>query len=329
MKHAALPLLVIILATQACGQAIPTILPATDADRLTSIAVGAVKVTPGEDFWPPIAAEGWSKPVPIPGPINTAGGEDSPFITQDGNDFYFFFTPDVNIPAERQLLDGLTGIWVTHLSGGSWSEPVRVRLENPGTPALDGCEFISGNLMYFCTTRAGYTGMQWFKAIFKDGSWQDWQYAGDELKQSKYLTGELHISADGQELYFHSLRQGGFGKLDMWVSQKSAGGWGEPVNLGPTINTSADEGWPDLSADGQELWFDGLSTHGKPGPAILRSRRQLDGSWSPPEEIISSFAGEPAISADGKTLYFVHHYYSKDLNKMLEADIYVSHPLEP
>jgi len=329
MNRVTLPIMVIFLAILACGQTPPTTIPTPIADRLSAIPAEAVKVTPADDFWPPSAATGWSQPVPMPGLVNTAGAEDSPFITADGNDFYFFFTPDVRVPAEKQLLDGVTGIWIAHRNGDTWSEPARVRLENPGTLALDGCEFVSGNLMYFCTTREGYTGIQWFSADFKNGLWQDWQSAGNELKQSEYQTGELHISADGQELYFHSARPGGSGGLDIWVSNKTASGWGEPANLGPTINTAADEGWPDISADGQELWFNGQSTHGRPGPATFRSMRQPDGSWGQSEEIISTFAGEPSLSRDGKTLYFVHHYYSKDLTSMREADIYVSNRLEP
>ncbi len=183
--------------------------------------------------------------------------------------------------------------------------------------------------MYFCSAREGYNGIQWFSAEFQNGLWQAWRYAGNELKQNEFEVGELHITADGQELYFHSSRPGGYGGLDIWVSQKIAGGWGEPVDLGPNVNTSADEGWPFVSVDGQELWFNGQSTRGHPGPAIFRSLRQTDGSWGVAAEIVSQFAGEPSLSGDGKTLYFVHHYYSKDLNQMLEADIYVTHQLEP
>jgi len=75
------------------------------------------------------------------------------------------------------------------------------------------------------------------------------------------------------------------------------------------------------------LWYCGHSTKGQPGPAIFRSLRQPDGTWGATEEIISSFAGEPTLSADGSTLYFTHHYYSEDLSTMLEADIYVSYRL--
>ena len=323
MKRLLFPLC-FLLASLACGQATPTPAPLNRDSLLPPI-----KYTPEMDFWPPTIIDGWSQPVPLPDPVNTSGGEDSPFLLPDSQTLYFFFTPDVSIPAEKQLLDGVTGIWVTRRSGEIWSEPERIRLSEPGKLALDGCEFVSGNLMYFCTVREGYTGIQWFRADFQDGSWQDWCFAGDDLKQSQYEVGELHISADGQELYFHSSRLGGLGGLDIWVSQKTTDSWGEPVNLGPIVNTAADEGWPFVSPDGQELWFNGQSTKGRPGPAIFRSLRQPDGSWGMAEEIVSTFAGEPTLSGDGMTLFFVHHYYSEDLSTMLEADIYVAHRMVP
>jgi len=302
----------LMLSILVCGRATPTPPP---VDRYPLLPEH--KVTPAEDFWPPQAAAGWSQPVPLPFPVNTSGGEDSPFVTPDGNTLYFFFTPDVSIPAERQLLDGVTGIWVTQRSGETWSEPQRVWLEGRSEAALDGCEFVLGEVMYFCTARAGYTGIQWFRADWKDGLWQNWQFAGDELNQNQYEVGELHLSADGQELYFHSPRAGGFGNLDIWVSRLTADGWGEPVNLGPLVNTAYNEGWPFVSVDGQELWFNR-------NWSIFRCLRQTDASWAGCQEIISQLAGEPTLSDDGRTLYFIHHYYSEDLSTMLEADIYVS-----
>jgi hypothetical protein len=315
-----LPIQILLIFTiLACGQAAPALTP-TSINRYALLPVE--KHTPEQDAWPPIAAAGWSQPEPLPYPVNTAGGEDSPFILPDGQTLYYFFTPDVSIPAEKQILDGVTGIWVTQQTGEGWSEPVRIHLQDAGKLALDGCEFVMGERMYFCTTREGYTGIQWFSAERRDGLWQGWRYAGDELKQTEYQVGELHISADGQELYFHSARPGGLGGLDLWVSQMTSSGWGEPANLGPQVNTSGDEGWPYVSPDGNELWFNASSQAGKPGPAIYLSTREADGSWGKAREIISSFAGEPSLSGDGKTLYFVHHYFSADVSRMLEADIY-------
>ena len=122
-------------------------------------------------------------------------------------------------------------------------------------------------------------------------------------------------------MIYHSNRNGTFGGNDMWLIEKNNGVWSPPVNLGPTINTEQDEGWPYLSADGNELWFNRWSSMGYTGPALYRTTRLENGSWSEPVEMVSNFAGDPAMDSEGN-LYFTHHYYSDEM-EMIEADIYV------
>ena len=55
-------------------------------------------------------------------------------------------------------------------------------------------------------------------------------------------------------LYIASNRPGGFGGLDIWKAAPSGDGWGAPVNLGPGINTAADEFCPS-PARGNRLFF--------------------------------------------------------------------------
>ncbi len=282
--------------------------------RDEAIPEDVVKITPETDPHPPILySDDFEEPVPMPAPISTAGGEDSSFILPDGNTLYFFFTPDVRVPVEKQILDGATGIYVSHKVNGQWSEPERIFLQDPGKLAGDGCEFVQGNRMWFCTVREGYAGIHWFTAEFKDGKWQNWQNADDELKTFEYETGELHISSDGNELYFHSFRSGGKGGMDIWVSRKVSGEWGEPENV-EAVNTERDDGYPALSPDGNELWIS--RDYG-----IWRSKK-VDGQWTEPELIVSPLAGEATIDNDGN-VYFTHHFYEDD--KMLEADIYVAY----
>jgi hypothetical protein len=69
--------------------------------------------------------------------------------------------------------------------------------------------------MWFCTAREGYTGIHWLTAELIDGRWQNWQLA--DFKP-EYEVDELHITADGKELNFHSARPGGQGENDIWVS---------------------------------------------------------------------------------------------------------------
>jgi hypothetical protein len=59
-------------------------------------------------------------------------------------------------------------------------------------------------------------------------------------------------------LFFASLdRAGGFGSTDLWMATRETidSPWGNPVNLGPDINTTQMELSPHLSADGSEFYF--------------------------------------------------------------------------
>jgi hypothetical protein len=299
-----------------CGCSSPVTEQSQPKDRDSSIPAGAVKIIPGTDLLPPILhSDKYRSPVPLSCTINTAGAEDSPFILPDGKTLYFFFTPDPKAPPEKQLLDGVTGIYVTRKEGTTWTKPEKVILQDPGKLALDGCEFVWGTTMWFCSARDGYAGVNMFTAEYKEGTWGNWQYAGDMLNK-QYSLGEMHITSDGKEMYFHSPRAGGKGGLDIWVSRNSGGTWQVPWNLG-AVNSPDNEGWPFVTGDGSELWF--LRTYNG-SPAIFVSEKEGD-SWQEPELILSQFAGEPSLD-DAGNIYFTHHFY-KD-NSMLEADIYVA-----
>ncbi|MFO8060166.1 MAG: hypothetical protein R6U70_05885 [Bacillota bacterium] len=267
------------------------------------------------DRHPPVMhSSEYGPPAPIPGPINTAGAEDSPFILPDGRTLYLFFTPDVSVPPEKQLLDGVSGIWVSNRVEDQWTDPTRVWLQEPEKLALDGAVSIQGGEMWFASVREGYVGVNMFTADLVDGQWVNSRYAGDRL-MFKIQIGEVHLHGD--HLYFHSDRPGGKGGYDIWVTARENGTWSDPVNIEP-VNTESMDGFPFISADGREMWFTRtyLGT-----PAVYRSMKE-DGEWTEPELIVSQYAGEPTLDAEGN-LYFVHHYYEDSV--MLESDIYVAY----
>ncbi|WP_445475533.1 hypothetical protein ACT9XH_01970 [Methanococcoides methylutens] len=283
-----------------------------EVDRYSTIPADAIKMTPGTDNFPPqLHSEEYEQPVPL-AIINTAGAEDSPFIPSDRNEIYFFFTPDVRVPVEKQILDGVTGIYVSKYINGSLQEPERVMLQKSGKLALDGCEFVQSNTMLFCSAREGYTGLHWFSAEFKDGRWTNWKNADFH---PAYEVGELHIHDD--ELYYHSPKEGGKGGTDIWMLTKVDSEWTDPVNVN-VLNSEENEGMPYVTVDGNELWFNRwyMGT-----PAVFRSKK-VNGKWQEPELIISQFAGEPTLDKEGN-VYFVHHFYED--GKMIEADIYVAY----
>ncbi|MFH0837721.1 MAG: hypothetical protein V1880_00440 [Patescibacteria group bacterium] len=280
-------------------------------DRYSKIPPDAIKELPENDFSPPrLHSNEYKKPVPL-GTINTAGAEDSPFILADRKELYFFFTPDVSVPPEKQLLDEVTGIYVSKYSDGAWQEAERVILQNPGKLALDGCEFVQYDTMLFCTAREGYTGLHWFSAKRKNDQWTSWKNADFD---QEFEVGELHIHDN--ELYYHSSKEGGKGGTDIWMLTNIDGRWQDPVNV-EAVNSEVDDGYPFITADGQEMWINRwyMGT-----PAVFRSKK-IDGQWSKPELTISQFAGEPTLDEEGN-IYFVHHYYKN--GQMIEADIYVA-----
>jgi len=96
------------------------------------------------------------------------------------------------------------------------------------------------------------------------------------------------ISKNGLSLYFNSLRPGGFGLHDLWVSQLASvdDPWGPPVNLGPTINTGFTEAVPAFSRDGHWMFFNRLGGPGGLGGfdvwASYREHVHDDFAWQTP-----------------------------------------------
>jgi hypothetical protein len=287
--------------------------------RIESIPDDVLKGSAETDLYPPVShSSDWDDPASMGSPVNTAGAEDSPFITPDGSTFYYFFTPDVGVPAEKQIIDGVSGIWYANRTDAGWSEPERLVLNDD--LSLDGCLFVRDDVMWFCSGRVGnYGEIDFYVAEREDGRWTNWRNAGPQLNQ-EYAIGEMHLSADSQTLYFAWNHSGGQGGVDLWKSARDGDGWGEPVNLGPVVNSERDENQPFISPDGRELWYTGQSAMGYPGPAVYRSSMLEDGSWGPPEEVFSQFAGEPCLDGEGN-VYFVHHFFDANMT-MVEADIY-------
>lgn len=304
----------LFLLTVGCDQE-STVTGYPDVDREDRIPADISKRRPETDLHPPILhSEAYQQPIPLPHPLNTAGAEDSPFILPDGQTLYFFFTPDVRVPPEKQLLDEVTGIWRSQKTGDVWGKPQRVWLQKPGKLALDGAVCIQGEEMWFASAREGYAGVNMFTAARVNASWSNWRYAGDRLMKEIQI-GEVHLHGD--ELYFHSTRPGGKGGYDIWLTTRRGETWSDPLNI-EIVNSAANDALPFVTSDGNELWFTRtyLGT-----PAIFRSLKST-GNWTAPQLIVSRFAGEPTLD-DAGNLYFVHHFYENDV--MIEADIYVAY----
>jgi len=132
------------------------------------------------------------------------------------------------------------------------------------------------------------------------------------------------LSADGRTLYFVSNRKGGYGGYDIWKSILTDKGWGEPINLGPTINTSFDEQSPFIHPDDSTLYFCSNGWPGLGNKDLFVSRLGADGKWQKPQNLgypINSNGDENGltITANGSYAFFA----SNNLNGYGGYDIYM------
>jgi predicted transcriptional regulator len=285
--------------------------------RESYIQTATKKMTPNEDLFPPILhSNEFQQPVQLSTQINTAGNEDSAFVTFDGKTLYFYFTPDPNASQERQLIDGITGTYFSQLKDNEWSATKMISLQEPGQLALNIPQFIHNNIMWFASIREGYVGVNLFTAELMNEKWTNWQYVGDRLMKD-FQVNEAHLETNGKLMYFHSGRSGGKGGMDIWSTEKVDDEWQNPENLSE-INTPDNEGWPFITQNGKELWFTRIC---KGIPAIFRSVRSGE-IWGDPELVISQFASQPSLDNDGN-IYFTHQFCDSSM-KVIETDIYVA-----
>jgi hypothetical protein len=118
--------------------------------------------------------------------------------------------------------------------------------------------------MYFASTRPGGLG-DWdiYASILRpDGTFGPAALV-PELSSPARDTRTAIRRRDGLEMIISSGRPGGVGGEDLWVSTRTTtlDPWSAPVNLGPTVNSTATDGGPALSFDGTILLF----TSNRPG----------------------------------------------------------------
>lgn len=125
------------------------------------------------------------------------------------------------------------------------------------------CFTQDGRTMYFTYSKpinGQDLGAKIYKSERASGEWGEAQ----EVKlfaDSSITCGHPALSANGDTLYFVSDAPGGIGGKDIWMAVWNESEWAAPTPLGKGINTSSDEMYPYVHADGT-LYF---ASNGHPG----------------------------------------------------------------
>ena len=149
-------------------------------------------------------------------------------------------------------------------------------VDEEGAPCFDK----SGNTLYFTRTMSekgtdARVGI--FESTLFSGSWS--KAVRLVIGNDSLLVAHPSVSRDGETICFASNRPGGFGGNDIWMAKKAGENkWGEPVNLGATINTAGNEMFPFIRDNG-ELYFASDSHIGLGGLDIFRAKPAGEKKW--------------------------------------------------
>ncbi len=173
-----------------------------------------------------------------------------------------------------------TDIFETRLDKKSkWSTPVPVSVLN--TESEEGTPSFSADFraVYFTRCDAGKREKKGCVIMYSERTGTGWSEPENlNILSDSVVAAHPAISPDGSVLYFVSDIAGGSGKKDIWMVRKSGDAWGQPLNLGPDINTPEDELFPFVRSDGT-LYFSSDGHIGMGGLDIFKATYQPDGSW--------------------------------------------------
>ena len=236
--------------------------------------------------------------------INSSGKEYSPVMTADGNTLYFV----------RWVYDKTAGfnedIYTTTRNGKDWDKAMPMpELSVPGSnEAMQSVSADGTQLIFF------RNGLLYSISKTSDG-WSQPRILPNTINIAKWQSDAM-ISSDGRAMLFTAEKQVENeinASVNIFVSlMDEDGDWGEPIDLGPVINTPGLERKPFLHPDMHTLYFSS-DHHGNLGDLdVFKSTRLRDDSWTEWSEPVNLGAeiNSPAkewgykITTDGSTAYY-------------------------
>lgn len=200
----------------------------------------------------------WAPPSNAGTNINTYGHDAIIGISPDGNSLLLYRDRDGG------------DIYISKLKGTEWSRPKALPdpinskyQENSATFTFDG------RGLYFVSDRPdGYGGKDiYFSRVDKNDNWSVPTNLGATIN-TKYDEIGVFMLPDGKTLYFSSKGHNTMGGYDVFKTVFDNGKWSEPVNLGFPINSSDNDVFFSVSANGRHGFYSSVRPEGMGGQDV-------------------------------------------------------------
>lgn len=177
-------------------------------------------------------------------------------VSLDGQELYFLGQHPHEHAPENPGYD----LWVSRKVDGAWST-AQVVPPPVSTAAEELYPVVVGDgSLYFVSNRAGSLGRHdvYRAQRLPDGRFAEPVNVGPPIN-GELGTGDTFVAPDESFAIFSSRRPPSAGNGDLFVVfRQPDGSWGEPVNLGESINTAQHEFCPMMTPDGKYLFFSRL-----------------------------------------------------------------------
>ncbi len=185
----------------------------------------------------------WSTPDTISFSFGRATGE--PFFAFNGNRLYMFASNAVNH-------HGIVDLCYSEKQGNNWSSPVSLG-NPPNSEAYQYHPCIVGDSSIYFSSEIGYI----CRSQYSNGAYQSRVILPNPINHVGTQTwGDPYVSPGETYMIFKSIREGGYGQHDLYISyRKTDGSWTNPKNLGNVINTPNDETAGDITPDGLYMTY--------------------------------------------------------------------------
>ena len=145
-------------------------------------------------------------------------------------------------------------------------------------------------------------------------SWSPLKNLGPNINGPQTWEAQPSLSGDGKTLYFASARPGGYGKIDIYYSNRNEdGSWSKAKNMGKPINSSESDKSPFIHTDSRTFYFVSESSDYRWGAGdfdiFYTQQNEETLIWEEPKNIgypINSEEAEESliVSVDGHYGYF-------------------------
>jgi outer membrane protein OmpA-like peptidoglycan-associated protein len=198
-------------------------------------------------------------------------------------------------------------VYITYNISGTWTEPKVIPIASEYNVGTAGISPDGQKMLIFM---GGATDPGSLFQISKLGEgWSKPSLITPTINTPKYLETTASITPDGKTIYFASDRLGGYGGLDIYKTTLQPNGtWSNPVNLGPEVNSKANEDAPFIHPDQKTLFFtsDG---HRSMGGRDIFVTKFINDAWTSPENMgypVNTTANDNyfTLIADGTRAYF-------------------------